>query len=155
MGHILLGHKKKINSFLSDFFSETHARMRFYFYILFKYNFFLLMINSKMNKMYRSYSSNQLFNPIPYVHIQWIFNPPQTPHVGGAWERLVRSVKDVMYRLLKDTVLKDAQLLTLLTEAESVVNSCPLTYLSDDPGDLTALTQSHPPRRAQQLGVYC
>ena len=77
------------------------------------------------------------------VQIQWIFNPPQAPHMGGAWERLVRSVKDVMYGLLKDTVLTDAQLLTLLTEAEAIVNSRPLTYLSDDPNDLAALTPNH------------
>ena len=63
--------------------------------------------------------------------------------MGGAWERLVRSVKEVMCGLLKDYVLTDAQLYTLLTDAESIVNSRPLTYLSENSDDLCALTPNH------------
>ena len=73
----------------------------------------------------------------------WSFNPPCVPHMGGAWERLVRSVKEVLYGLIKDHVLTDAQLATVLTEAESVVNSRPLAHISDDPSDLDALTPNH------------
>ena len=77
------------------------------------------------------------------VNIQWSFNPPKAPHMGGAWERLVRSVKEVMFGLVKNQVLTDPQLLTLLTEAESIVNSRPITHISDDPTDLGALTPNH------------
>ena len=39
--------------------------------------------------------------------------------------------------------LTDPQLLTLLTEAESIINSRPLTHLSEDANDLGALTPNH------------
>ena len=77
------------------------------------------------------------------VQIKWSFNPPTAPHMGGAWERLVRSVKEVMFGLVKDHILTDPQLLTLLTEAEAIVNSRPLTHISEDPEDLGALTPNH------------
>ena len=63
--------------------------------------------------------------------------------MGGAWEQLVRSTKEVMFGLLKDHTLTDPQLLTLVIEAEAVLNSRPLTHLSDDASDLEALTPNH------------
>ena len=76
-------------------------------------------------------------------NIEWNFNPPKAPHMGGAWERLVRSVKQVMTGLVKDQVLTDPQLYTLLTEAENILNSRPLTHISDDCNDMEALTPNH------------
>ena len=75
--------------------------------------------------------------------ITWTFNPPSAPHMGGAWERLVRSVKEVMMGLLQEKVLTDAQLYTLLTEVESVINNRPLTHVSPDVDDYEALTPNH------------
>ena len=75
--------------------------------------------------------------------ILWSFNPPAAPHMGGAWERLVRSTKEVMFGLIKDHVLTDSQLLTVLTEVESILNSRPLTHLSEDVTDLEPLTPNH------------
>ena len=77
------------------------------------------------------------------LRINWHWNPPSAPHMGGAWERLVRSSKEVIYGLVKNHVLTDPQLTTLLTEVESVLNSRPLTHLSDDINDLDALTPNH------------
>ena len=75
--------------------------------------------------------------------IEWHFNPPKAPHMGGAWERLIRSVKEVMFGLVKNQVLTDPQLQTLLTEVEHIVNSRPLTHLSNDVSDYDALTPNH------------
>ena len=75
--------------------------------------------------------------------IVWNFNPPAAPHMGGAWERLVRSSKEVLTALMKNHVLTDPQLYTLLTEVEKILNSRPLTHLSDDVSDLSPLTPNH------------
>ena len=40
--------------------------------------------------------------PTIFAHkgVAWKFNPPGAPHHGGSWERLVRSVKRVLYDIL-------------------------------------------------------
>lgn len=73
----------------------------------------------------------------------WHFNPPAAPHMGGSWERMVRSVKIALGSALKDKNLKDEVLQTLMVEAEHVVNSHPLTHVSIDPDDPEALTPNH------------
>ena len=77
------------------------------------------------------------------LKIKWLFNPPKSPHMGGVWERMVRSVKEVLHGILKEHVLTDPQLNTVLTEVESIVNSRPLTHVSDDVTDLEPLTPNH------------
>ncbi|XP_053690919.1 uncharacterized protein LOC128739459 [Sabethes cyaneus] len=72
--------------------------------------------------------------------MKWNFNPPGTPHMGGIWERMVRSVKEAMKALDDGSRLNDEVLLTTLAEAEDMVNSRPLTYV---PGESAALTPNH------------
>ncbi|OXU16735.1 hypothetical protein TSAR_015066 [Trichomalopsis sarcophagae] len=75
--------------------------------------------------------------------MQWLFNPPDAPHMGGAWERLVRSVKTALRVVLTEQVVSGEVLYTLLTEIEHSVNSRPLTHVSVDPRDAEALTPNH------------
>ena len=77
------------------------------------------------------------------MSVDWVFNPPKAPHMGGAWERLVRSTKQVMSGLMNEKVLTDPQLYTLLTEVECILNNRPLTHVSDDADDFNALTPNH------------
>ena len=60
-------------------------------------------------------------------NIQWKFNPPSAPHMGGCWERLVLTVKRALFHIIKDMVLTDFQILTVFTEVEVMVNNRPLT----------------------------
>lgn len=76
-------------------------------------------------------------------NIEWHFIPPTGAHMGGCWERLVRSVKVSLAVILKERVPSHESLVTLLTEVESIVNSRPLTHVAYDPQEETSLTPNH------------
>ncbi|XP_058456603.1 uncharacterized protein LOC131434000 [Malaya genurostris] len=74
---------------------------------------------------------------------KWTFIPPEASHMGGMWERLVRSVKTAMGCAYSDEKLDDEGLQTLVVEVEGLVNSRPLMYLSIDSEQSEALTPNH------------
>ena len=63
--------------------------------------------------------------------------------MGGPWERLVRTVKCSLKVILQNTLVNDFTLNTVFTEVESLVNSRPLTAVSEDVNDLELLTPNH------------
>ena len=75
--------------------------------------------------------------------LTWMFNPPEAPHMGGSWERLVRSVKISLKVIISDCNLDDFGLHTVFTEIEGFINSRPLSMVSDDINDLSPLTPNH------------
>ncbi|XP_053699022.1 uncharacterized protein LOC128745992 [Sabethes cyaneus] len=77
------------------------------------------------------------------VVTKWHFNPPGAPHMGGVWERMVRSVKETMAALCDGRKLTDEILLTTLSQAEEIINSRPLTYLPQESAETEALTPTH------------
>ncbi|MEM7284018.1 MAG: hypothetical protein AAF438_20615, partial [Pseudomonadota bacterium] len=76
-------------------------------------------------------------------NISWNFNTPAASHHGGVWERLIRSVRKVLHGVIGDALLTDETLTTWLAEVEAILNSRPLTSLSDDPDDAEPLTPNH------------
>ncbi|XP_065080970.1 uncharacterized protein LOC135703620 [Ochlerotatus camptorhynchus] len=74
---------------------------------------------------------------------RWNFNPPSAPHMGGIWERLVRSVKAALVVFNDGRRLTDEVLLTTLAEAEDLINSRPLTYCGLGSDAIEALTPNH------------
>nr|XP_034836281.1 uncharacterized protein LOC117992679 [Maniola hyperantus] len=75
--------------------------------------------------------------------VEWSFIVPGTPHMAGAWERLIRSVKTALKVILKERAPQEETLLTLLAEIENMINSRPLTHVSVDHRDPEALTPNH------------
>lgn len=74
--------------------------------------------------------------------ICWKFNPPTAAWWGGFWERLIGVLKRLLRKVLGRSSLDYESLLTLLYDCEAIVNARPLTYLSEDPNELIALTPS-------------
>lgn len=74
---------------------------------------------------------------------QWQFIPPNAPHMGGLWEAGVKSFKLHFKKVAQNTKYTFEEFTTLLTRIESVLNSRPLSPMSDDPNELLALTPGH------------
>ncbi|XP_054726309.1 uncharacterized protein LOC129236117 [Anastrepha obliqua] len=86
---------------------------------------------------------NRLTRTFTSAATNWHFIPPASPHMGGAWERLVRSVKDVLQQILTSNCPNDEILHAALMEVEMTVNSRPLTYIPIDHEEEEALTPNH------------
>ncbi|XP_040169767.1 uncharacterized protein LOC120904087 [Anopheles arabiensis] len=75
--------------------------------------------------------------------IDWTFIPPRAPHFGGLWESAVKSAKYHLLRTMGTSSYTFEDMMTILTEVEGCLNSRPITPMSDNPSDLTALTPGH------------
>ena len=74
--------------------------------------------------------------------IQWTFNVEKAPWWGGVFERLIRSVKRCLKKVIGRAKFTREELLTVVTEIEMIINSRPLSYIS--PSDLDEpITPSH------------
>ena len=74
--------------------------------------------------------------------INWNFNIEKAPWWGGFFERLIKSVKRCLRKVLLSSRLCRDELFTLLIDIEATLNSRPLTYVSTE-DLLEPLTPSH------------
>ena len=100
---------------------------------------------------------------------EWKRNPPHASHMGGAWERHIRSARSIFSSLLitHGHSLNDESFRTLLTEVEAIINSRPLTVDTlNDVNSPVPLTPNHlltmkckvllpPPGVFQKDDLYC
>ncbi|XP_064475828.1 uncharacterized protein LOC135389726 [Ornithodoros turicata] len=75
--------------------------------------------------------------------IHWKYIVERAAWWGGFWERMVRTVKQCLRRVLGRQCLTFEEMTTVLHEAEATVNSRPLTYLFTSPTEPSALTPAH------------
>lgn len=72
--------------------------------------------------------------------------------MDGKWEAAIKSMKHHLQRTIADALLTYKGFSTLLVQVEAVLNSHPLSALSDDPEDFTALMLGH--LRVQPLARF-
>ncbi|XP_062528629.1 uncharacterized protein LOC110386484 isoform X2 [Bombyx mori] len=75
--------------------------------------------------------------------IDFNFSPPYSPHFNGLAEAAVKATKGHLKKLLSLTHLTYEEMSSCLCQIEAILNSRPLTPISSDPLDLTALTPAH------------
>lgn len=86
---------------------------------------------------------SELSEGMNFDGMTWKFIPAYSPHFGGLWEAGVKSAKYHLLRVTNGTILTFEELLTLVVQVESVLNSRPMSALSSDPNDLSPLTPGH------------
>lgn len=81
------------------------------------------------------FSEHMRKNNIKHVKI-----PVYSAWVGSAWERLIRVVKNSMYKTIGKAKLDYFQMLTSLSNIKNIVNSRPLTYRSSGDDNLEVIS---------------
>ena len=97
----------------------------------------------ELREAINNWNQDKIHRHLLQKHITWTFNPPYGSHHGGVWERCIRSIRGILRVLLKEQVVDDEGLHTILCEVEALLNGRPITKVSDDPKDLHALTPNH------------
>jgi hypothetical protein len=101
---------------------------------------------------------------------EWQHNTPVASHMGGVWERMIRTARQILSSILKTHPgqLTDESLRTFITEVEGIMNSRPLTVdtIGDPEGPLplspvnlltmkTKVIMPMPGRFDDNVELYC
>ena len=79
---------------------------------------------------------------LSHIKVEWSLNLAKAPWWSGIFERLIRSMKRCLRKVVGQAKLSYDELLTAIAEIESIINSQPLSYVAPD--DLEEpLTPSH------------
>lgn len=103
----------------------------------------LVGAHTELKKALSSLNQGKIQGTLLPDGIQWSFNPPAASHHGGVWERLIRSVRQVLNSTLHQQTIDDEGLQTIFCEVEAILNNRPLCTVSSDPHDLEPLTPNH------------
>ena len=78
-------------------------------------------------------SSDELQHFFTNQRVNWSHIPGRAQHFGGLWEAAVKSMKILLSKSVGSHRLTFEEISTILTEAEAVMNSRPLTALDSTP----------------------
>lgn len=103
--------------------------------------------NNEIKKLYSliANESNKIITQLTNEGrpITWHFIPARSPHFGGLWESSIKLVKSHITRVIGERILTFEEFSTITNQIEAIVNSRPISPLSNDPFDLLPLTPAH------------
>ena len=91
----------------------------------------------------RDINAGQLQDFLTERKIEWKFICPRAPERGAFWERLNRSLKEPLRKILGKALLSFTEMSTVLTDIECTLNQRPLTYQGSDPKNPMPITPAH------------
>lgn len=99
--------------------------------------------DAELKKVWKMINHPDVKNYYASNGIQWRYIIEKGAWWGGFYERLVRSVKVALRKILGRTSLSFDEMQTVLIEVESIVNRRPITYVYDSPHELQPLTPAN------------
>ena len=100
-------------------------------------------VNSDLNKAWKNLESSEFNNYLLENKIEWKFIVQYAPFWGGFYERMVRSVKSPLRKILGNAKINSEEMQTVLVDIEMILNNRPLTYICNSPDEIAPLTPSH------------
>ena len=99
--------------------------------------------NTKTEKIWKKIDAQKVETDLANRGITWKFITERSSHRGGWWERICRSLKEPLRKILGKAFLTYVEMYTVLTEIESTVNSRPLTFVGESIKDGQVITPAH------------
>ncbi|KAJ8346528.1 hypothetical protein SKAU_G00279290 [Synaphobranchus kaupii] len=96
-----------------------------------------------LKELWKAIKDPQLLEFFSERGITWRFIAERAAWWGGFWERLVRSVKTCLKKVLGRASLNFEEMCTVLTEVEAILNSRPLTFVHNEVDEPQPLTPAH------------
>ena len=101
--------------------------------------------DSELKRLFQESSSfsQEVADTLANDGTTWNFIPPRAAHFGGLWEAEVKCFNHHLQRVLGEATLTFEEFSTLCAQIEACLNSRPLSPLSSDADDISALTPGH------------
>ncbi|KRY21776.1 Gamma-tubulin complex component 4 [Trichinella patagoniensis] len=87
---------------------------------------------SELRQLWRHVDVDRVQRELVGHRIHWKFITERAPWMGGYWERLVRSIKESLRKILGKALLDEEELRTTLCEVEASLNARPLTFVGEE-----------------------
>ena len=75
----------------------------------------------ELRELLRDWNQESIHKFLHQKNITWKFNPPAASHMGGAWERTIRSIRMILRALVGQQLASEEMLQTLMSEVEGIL----------------------------------